>query len=136
MSLTKGERMDPITLIVTALAAGASAGAIDPLKDSAKDAAKAAYAKLRGLVNKRVSGNPGAELALTEHEADPENWAAPLGAKLAQAGAGNDAELVAAAQALMDVIDQAGAESGKYNVTIKDSKGIQVGDGNFQVNKF
>jgi hypothetical protein len=43
---------------------------------------------------------------------------------------------VAAAQALMDVIDQAGAKSGKYNVTIKDSKGIQVGDGNFQVNKF
>jgi hypothetical protein len=128
--------MDPVTLIVTALAAGASAGVIDALKDNAKDAAKAAYARLRGLVRKRVAGNPCAELALTEHEADPENWAAPLGAKLAQAGAGNDAELVAAAQALMDVIDQAGAKSGKYNVTIKDSKGIQVGDGNFQVNKF
>ena len=129
--------MDPvITLIVTALAAGASAGVIDALKDNAKDAAKAAYARLRGLVHKRVSGNPGAELALAEHEADPENWAAPLGAKLAQAGAGNDPELVAAAQALMDIIDQAGAKSGKYNVTIKGSRGIQVGDGNVQVNKF
>jgi RIP homotypic interaction motif len=136
MSLTEGERMDPVTLIVTALAAGASAGVIDALKDNAKDAARAAYARLRGLVRKRAAGNPGAELALTEHEADPENWAAPLGAKLAQAGAGDDAELVAAAQALMDIIDQAGAKSGKYNVTIKDSKGIQVGDGNFQVNKF
>ena len=36
----------------------------------------------------------------------------------------------------MELVDQAGAKSGKYNVTIKDSEGIQVGDGNFQVNKF
>jgi hypothetical protein len=136
MTLTEGERMDPVTLIVTALAAGASAGVIDALKDNAKDAAKAAYARLRGLAHKRVAGNPGAELALTEHEADPENWAAPLSAKLAQAGAADDAGLVAAAQALMDLVDQAGAKSGKYNVTIKDSKGVQVGDGNVQVNKF
>ena len=50
--------MDPITLIVTALAAGASAGVIDALKDNAKDAAKAAYAKLRGLVRTRVAGTP------------------------------------------------------------------------------
>ena len=27
-------------------------------------------------------------------------------------------------------------ESGKYNVTIKGSKGVQVGDGNLQVNKW
>ena len=128
--------MDPITLIVTALAAGASAGAIDALKDSAQDAAKAAYAKLRGLARNRVAGNPGAELALAEHEADPKNWGAPLSAKLAQAGAGNDAELVAAAQALMDIVDQAGAKVGKYNVTITGSRGVQVGDGNVQVNRF
>jgi hypothetical protein len=35
-----------------------------------------------------------------------------------------------------EIIDQAGAKSGKYNVTIKDSKGVQVGDGNVQVNNF
>lgn len=128
--------MDPVTLIVTALAAGASSGAVDALKDSAKDAAKAAYAKLRGLAGKRVEGNPGAELALAEHEADPKNWEASLGAKLAQAGAGDDAELVAAAQALMDIVDQAGAKVGKYNVTVSNSKGVQVGDHGFQVNTF
>jgi hypothetical protein len=128
--------MDPITLIVTALAAGASAGVIDALKDSAKDTAKTAYEKLRGLVRKRVAGNPGAELALTEHEADPKTWEAPLSAKLAQVGAGGDAELVAAAQALMDIVDQAGAKVGKYNVTITGGQGIQVGDGNTQTNTF
>jgi hypothetical protein len=128
--------MDPITLIVTALAAGASAGVIDALKDNAKDAARAAYARLRGLVGKRVAGDPGAQLALAEHEADPKTWEAPLSVKLAQAGAAGDADLVAAAQALMDLIDQAGAKSGKYNVTIKDAKGVQVGDHGYQVNTF
>jgi hypothetical protein len=43
---------------------------------------------------------------------------------------------VAAAKALMELVDQSGAKSGKYNVTIKGSKGVQVGDGNVQVNKF
>jgi hypothetical protein len=128
--------MDPITLIVTALAAGASAGVIDALKDNARDAAESAYGRLRVLVKKRAAGNPGAELALAEHEADPKNWEAPLRAKLAQVGAADDAELVAAAQALIVLVDQAGARSGKYNVTIKDSTGVYVGDGGFQVNKF
>ncbi len=128
--------MDPVTLIVTALAAGASAGAIDALKDSAKDAAKAAYARLRGLAHKKVAGNPVAETALAQYEANPEVWRAPLAHELTQAGAGDDAELAGAAQALMELLDQAGARSGKYNVTIKDSKGVQVGDHGFQVNKF
>ena len=128
--------MDEVSLILTALAAGATGGALDALKDDVKDKAHAAYAKLRDLVKRRFRGNAGAEVILSEHQADPETYAAPLGKKLAEAGAGSDAELVATARALMELVDQAGARSGKYNVTIKDSKGVQVGDGNIQVNKF
>jgi len=128
--------MDPITLIVAALAAGASAGAISALQDDVKDAVTSAYAKLRGLVKRRVAGNQGAELTLAEYEVDPANWEAPLTAKLKQVGAADDADLVAAAKALMELVDQAGARVGKYNVTIKDAKGVQVGDGNVQVNRF
>jgi RIP homotypic interaction motif len=128
--------MEPITLIVTALAAGASAGAIDALKDNAKEMASTAYAKLRGLARKRIAGRPDGELALERHEAAPQRWEAVLTDELTAAGAANDAELVTAAKAFMDLIDQAGAKSGKYNVTIKDSKGVQVGDGNVQVNRF
>jgi hypothetical protein len=51
--------MDPITLIIAALAAGASAGTIDALKDNAKEAATAAYGKLQDLVKRRFGGNPG-----------------------------------------------------------------------------
>ena len=128
--------MEPITLIVAALAAGASAGAIDALKDNAKEAAKTAYAKLRGLAKKRVAGRPDGELALERYEAAPQKWEAVLTAELTEAGAGDDADLVTAAQSLMDLVDQAGAKSGKYNVTIKDSRGVQIGDHGFQVNKF
>ena len=40
--------MDPITLIVTALAAGPREGALEALKDDVKDAIEAAYTTLRG----------------------------------------------------------------------------------------
>jgi RIP homotypic interaction motif len=128
--------MDPITLIVAALVAGAATGALDEVKDSAKAGVKAAYAKLRALAKRRVAGNQGAEVALAEIEADPDTWKAPLAAKLTQLGAAGDADLVAAAKHLMELVDQAGARAGKYNVTIKDSRGVQVGDGNIQVNRF
>ena len=54
--------MDPVTLIVTALAAGSSGGALEALKDDVKDAIEAACATLRGLVRNRVCDQPGAEL--------------------------------------------------------------------------
>jgi hypothetical protein len=59
-----------------------------------------------------------------------------LTAEPTEAGAAQDDDLVAAAKALLELIDQSGPKSGKYNVKIKDSKGVQVGDGNLQVNKF
>jgi hypothetical protein len=129
-------RVEPVTLIVAALAAGGSAGALSALQDDVGDAARAVYAKLRGLVEKRVAGNRGAELALAEYEADPMNWEAPLAAKLTQLGAADDADIVAAAGAVMGLIDSVGERSGKYNVTIEDSRGVQVGDQGFQVNAF
>jgi hypothetical protein len=128
--------MDPITLIITALAAGASAGVIDGLKDNAKDAARAAYAKLRGLASKRVAARPDGNLALDRHETAPRTWEPVLASELTAAGAADDADLVVAARALMDLLDQAGARAGKYNVTITGGQGVQVGDGNVQFNRF
>jgi hypothetical protein len=128
--------MEPISLILAALVAGASAGALDALKDDVAEKAKTAYARLRGLVKKRVAGDPTAETALAQYEANPKIWEAPLADELAKAGAANDAELLAAAKAVMEFVDQAGAKSGKYIVTIKDSKGVQVGDRGFQINTF
>ena len=128
--------MESITLIVTALAAGASSGAIEGLTDNVKDAAKAAYAKLHDLLQRRFRGNASAELILAEYQADPATYEAPLAKKLTEAGAADDADLVAAAKALMDLLDQAGARAGKYNVKIDNSEGVYVGDGGIQVNRF
>jgi hypothetical protein len=124
--------MDPITLIVTALAAGAALG----LKDTASAAVKDAYNGLKALVKKRFAGRPDAELVLTKYEKAPETWQAPLTAELDQAGADRDADLVAAAQALMSLVDEAGTRAGKYTVDVRGAQGVQVGDRNYQRNVF
>lgn len=124
--------MDPVTLIVTALAAGAASA----LQEDAKDAVKAAYARLRGILEKRFSGRRVGEVALAEHEADPAMWEPQLRAELTATGAENDRVVVDAAQALLSLIDPGGARSGKYYVSIQGGQGIQVGDGNTQTNTF
>jgi len=129
-------RMDPIALIMAALAAGACAGAIDSLKDNAEDAAKAAYRKLRGLARKRVAGRPDGELALDRYEAAPQKWEAVLADELTESDAGSDQELIRAAQQLMALLDTAGSRTGKYVVSISGSRGVQVGDHNLQTNTF
>jgi hypothetical protein len=124
--------MDPVTLIVMALAAGAALG----LKDAASSAVKDAYGALKGLAKRRLAGRPGGELALGRYEQAPETWRAPLEAELTAAAAGSDAELMAAAQALMALADVAGSRAGKYKVDLRGSQGVQVGDHNIQDNVF
>lgn len=130
--------MDAVALILTALAAGASAGAIDQLKDEAKDKSKAVYGKLRDLVTRRFreAGTPNAEGTLTDYENDPETYEKGLSKKLTAAGADQDADILAAAQALVDLLGRQGLKTGKYSVTVTDSKGVQVGDHNTQTNTF
>lgn len=124
--------MDPITLIVTALAAGAALG----VKDAASAAVKDAYSGLKALVKKRFSDRPTAELVLAKHEDAPQTWQAPLEAELTEAGADRDAELIAAAKALMALVDEAGSRAGKYSVDVHGAQGVQVGDHNAQHNVF
>ncbi len=116
--------MEPITLIVTALAAGAASG----LQDTGSSAVKDAYASLIALVRQRLAGHPGGELALARHQTSPETGRAPLAAELSAAGADHDADLLAAAQALMSLVDEAGALSGKYSVAVHESHSVPVGD--------
>ena len=124
--------MDPVTLIVTALAAGAASA----LQDGTAAAVKDAYVRLKVLVKKRFANHPDGELVLARHERAPQTWEAPLAAELSAAGAEGDAELAAAAQALMSLVDEAGSRSGKYVVAVRDAQGVQVGDHNTQTNTF
>ncbi|HUZ39247.1 MAG TPA: hypothetical protein VMV17_23235 [Streptosporangiaceae bacterium] len=73
--------MDPVTLIVTALAAGSASG----LAETASAAVKDAYASLKALVTKRFAGRPAGGTLLAKHADAPRLWAAQLAAELAAA---------------------------------------------------
>jgi hypothetical protein len=115
--------MDPISLIVAALTAGAAAG----VQGSAASAVRDAYAGLKAMVKRRFAGRPDGELILARHEQAPQTWQEPLTAELSAAGAGRDADLVEAARALMDLVDRAGSRTENYNVSAPGAKGLQVG---------
>ena len=92
--------MDPLTLILTALTAGATAGGQVVVSDAIKDA----YNGLKTLIQRKFAGKPSAEVALTEHESDPQTWAAPLKKALAQERVDQDQVILQAAQQLIDQI--------------------------------
>ena len=116
--------MDPVSLVIAALAAGAAAG----MRDTASQAVKDAYASLKALVRSRFTGNRQAEAALDQAEQQPDSGQELLAEHLRAAGAGGDDELIRAARALLERTDPAGARAGKYNVRITGGKGIVVGD--------
>jgi len=124
--------MDPITLIVTALAAGAALG----VKDSASSAVKDAYSALKGLARRKLAARRDGELVLERHEEAPDTWKAPLAEELKAVGADGDEALLEAARRLMDLADEAGARAGKYSVVVHNAQNVQVGDGNAQYNGY
>lgn len=102
--------MDTITLILTALAAGALAGA----QSTASDAVKDAYQGLKSLIQRKLTGKPEAELALAKHEDKPEIWKAPLADALTESGVDKDDEIVRAANNLMIMVNSHQESGGKY----------------------
>ena len=113
--------MDPITLILTALAAGLQATASEAVKD--------AYTGLKTVLQRKFAGKPSAEMVLTEHESDPKTWEAPLKKALVQEGVSQDPEVIAAAQKVMSRDQPQQAAMGKYNVQIAGNvQGFAQGD--------
>jgi hypothetical protein len=123
--------VDPVSLIVAALAAGAVAG----VQNTATEAVMDAYAGLKALVRQRLAGRESGEQALARHADDPERGRV-LEAELVEAGAGEDPALLDAARRLLAMVDPAGSRAGKYVVDVRGGQGVQVGDGNVQTNTF
>lgn len=121
--------MEPLTLIVAALVAGAAKAAGDAVPD--------AYTGLKALIKRKFAEDPKAEMVLEEHESDPETYEAPLKKKLAETGADQDEEIIQAAQKLLKQLNPEAAATGKYQVEFQgEVKGAQVGDHNTQTNTF
>ncbi|MFI9008858.1 RIP homotypic interaction motif-containing protein [Actinosynnema sp. NPDC053489] len=116
--------IESVDFVMAALAAGAGAG----LTDTASTAVKDSYASLKQLVVKAV-GRKGAA-PVTEEQVDDPAGHAQVRTALEAAGVAADSELVAAARKVLEATDPQGAVNGKYNVDLRDSKGVQVGDNN------
>jgi hypothetical protein len=124
--------MEPVSLITTALAAGAKAA----IGDEVRASVKVAYTRLRTLAIERLGGDPAGEYIVGRHERAPDTWQTPLAAELTEAGAGQDTDLVDAAQKLMALLDTRGFRSGRYVINVSGAQGVQIGDNNTQTNNF
>ena len=107
--------------IAMALAAVATAGT----SAFASTAAQDAYTTLRNGAARALS-------VFSSDKHDPSTGTQELASALEAAGAGHDEDLVRAARQVLALLD-AGSERG---VRIGEAKGLQIGDGNSQVNHF
>lgn len=122
--------VDPVTLVVTALATGASAA----LSETVGQAIVDAYVGLKSLLRRRLSARQDDPEAVAADDTEPEAWRKRLAGRLDAADV--DDELLAAAERVLAVADPAGYGAGKYVVDLRGAKGVQVGDHNVQNNTF
>jgi hypothetical protein len=96
--------MDPLTSLVTALAAGAAAA----LKPTVEQAVKDSYAALKGLIQRKYTQVP---VDLIEQQPASESHRTVLKEDLAKTDAATDAELLTQAKALLDALQRQAPEA-------------------------
>ena len=118
--------MDPITLITTALAAGAAVAG----KEIAAEAVRDAYHGLKTLILRKFGDQPEvpAAIQLVETQPNSEPYQQALQTSLAQAHAEADPDVVAQAQSLLDLLQQEGL-GGAYLARLEGSGAIAQGPG-------
>jgi hypothetical protein len=124
--------VEPVTLIGSALAAGALKGA----GESATTAVKDAYIAIRTAMAARFAERHASANVLADHEVDPDTYERSLAETIQETGAAEDPRILELAQALMRLMDQDGTLAGKYTVDVRWGKGVQVGDHGTQHNTF
>jgi hypothetical protein len=127
--------MDPVSLVVGALAAGA----VSVLEKSTAAAVRGAYEGLRGRLRKLWSRQPAAVAVLDQYVAEPGAHEALLRHFLQQGDVVTDADVLVLAGRLMELIDPAGAAAGRYAVDLRGAQGgygLQFGGPNIQINTF
>ncbi len=114
--------MEPVSLITGALVAGAAAAA----KETGKSAVKDAYNGLKALIARKFSEKkkPEGEVALAKYEEKPEVWKEPLKDSLVETGVDGDADIIGAAQKLMELVQPRQAAAGKFNVQAEKIEGV------------
>lgn len=116
--------MEPISLILTALVAGATAA----VKDTAGKAVKDSYDGLKALIKKKFEGDALAQAMVEAKPEEIKQAEVLLKSKITAVGIDKDEEILKAAEAVMKTEDPEGASTGKYD--FRGAKGVQVGDHN------
>ena len=112
--------MDPLTSLVTALAAGAAAALQSTVEQGVKDG----YAALKGLIQRKY-----AQVDVNQLEANPtsKNRRGVVEEELAAAGADHDAEVLQQAQVLLEAIQrQTPQAAAAIGVDLKDIEGASL----------
>ena len=112
--------MDPVTVIISAL----SAGAILALQDTAGKAVKDSYEGLVQLVNRKFSKNPKAKTALNNHKKKPQASRKNLKKALEETKATEDKEILIAAEKLLELISKHNSSISNDLVINGDAQGV------------
>ena len=120
--------MDPISLILAALGAGALAGA----KDTAGTAVKDAYQGLKTLIKKKFEGDVLGQAMVDAKPEEIKQAEGLLKDKITKAGADQDQEIIKVTQDLLDQVkEQPGGQEIINQTQTNTVSGVTVG-GNFE----
>ncbi|HET9657418.1 MAG TPA: hypothetical protein VFP72_18845 [Kineosporiaceae bacterium] len=123
--------MDPVSLLIAALTAGGAAvatGATAGVTAATSNALVSLYSRLKDALAARFQGDQTSLRILERHAQNPAGYDGALRDVLTDTGAGADEALVDLARRLLEASDVRGATVGRYNVDVRDSKGIVIGD--------
>lgn len=120
--------MDPLTMIISAIVAGAVAAG----KDVGGKAVKDTYTGIKSLIAQKFSGNPDAEKALKQIERNPKDKTerAALAKQLETTDAAKDKELMTLVTSLLTELHRQGyLKTPDYQATLTGSGAIAQGPG-------
>ncbi|HAC65098.1 MAG TPA: hypothetical protein DCF68_16605 [Cyanothece sp. UBA12306] len=125
--------MEPISLIITALVAGATASA----KDIAGTAVKDSYDGLKTLIKRKFEGDPFGQGLMDGKPEEIKQVEGLLKDKIKDAGVDQDQEIIKVAQELLKETNPDESAIGKFNVEFKGkTQGVVIGDHNIQHNQY
>lgn len=113
--------MEPISLIIAALVAGATAAA----KDTAEKGIKDAYEGLKVLIKDKFKDDPFGKAMVDAKPEEIKQTEGLLKDKMTKAGVDKNEEIRKLAEEIMKKEEPEGAATGKYNMNIaRDFKGV------------
>jgi hypothetical protein len=124
--------VDPYSIIVAALVAGANAS----VKSIASSRARDLYTRLQRTLIRRLGDEQLGTALFAELERRPESADMLFLQQFRTRPDIIDEEVLDCSRALIETLQEPGADPSKYTVEARNSRGVQIGDHNTQVNTF